>query len=145
MEKNFSFGGRDFQMRKLDAMKQFHIVRRIGPILGEILPAIKGGDFAKFSTAKAVEALPEEKKFEMMAQFVGPVMNGLSKLSDEDANIVLYGLLSCVEIKQAGGNWASISTGNMLMIQDLEFPALMQIAGRSFIFNLSGFFTALPQ
>ncbi len=72
-------------------------------------------------------------------------MTGLSKLSDADAEFVLYGLLAAAEVQQQAGNWAQVSTGSMLMIQDLELPMLLQIAGRAFMFNLSGFFSALPR
>jgi len=138
MEKNFDFAGKSFQLRRLDAFKQFHIVRRIGPILAEMLPQMKN--------LKNAESLSESEKLENFAKIAGPVMAGFSKLSDADAEFVLYGLLAAVEVKQpASGNWAQISTGSMLMIQDLDLPMMMQLAGRALMFNLSGFFSVLPQ
>jgi hypothetical protein len=58
--------------------------------------------------------------------------------------LVLFGLLASVEVQQAAGNWARVSSNSMLMIQDIELPILLQIAGRAFMFNLAGFFGALP-
>jgi hypothetical protein len=40
-DRDFSIGTRNFKLGKLDAFKQFHIVRRIGPLLSELLPAMK--------------------------------------------------------------------------------------------------------
>lgn len=140
-DRQFTIGGKTFQLNKIDALKQFHIVRRVGPILADVIPAIKGAE--KFQDPKALESLSPDAKMEMMAKIAMPVMNGLSKLNDADAELVLYGLLSSVEVKHAGA-WARVSTSTMLMMQDLELPALLSIAGRAFIFNLSGFFTALP-
>lgn len=139
-DREFSIGGRNFKLCKIDAFKQFHIVRRIGPLLSDLLPAMKG-----MQNLKNVEALPESEKLDVLAKFAGPIMNGLSKLPDADADLVLFGLLSAVEVQQAAGNWARVATSNMLMIQDLELPALLQLAGRAFMFNLAGFFGALPQ
>ncbi len=136
---DFQIGGRDFKLNKLDAFKQFHIVRRIGPLLSDLLPAMKGAQ-----KLKNVEALSEDEKLDQMAKLAGPIMLGLSKLSDADADLVLFGLLSSVEMKQSQGNWAKVSTNSMLMLQDLELPVLLQIAGRAFMYNLSGFFGALP-
>jgi len=146
MDREFSFGGRNFKLSKIDAFKQLNIVRRITPILSELLPAfqqigLKGG-FAKIG---AIEALPENEKLEMVSKFLSPILTGMSKLSDEDTEKVLFGLLSSAEVQQAAGNWARVSTDKMLMIQDLELAAMLTIAGRAFMFNLSGFFSALPQ
>lgn len=138
-DRDFDIGGRHFKLNKIDAVKQFHIVRRIGPILSDLLPALKDGK-------NLVDPkLTEEQKFDAMAKLITPVMNGLSKLKDEDADLVLYGLLSSVEVQQPTGNWARVANNSMLMMQDLELPALLNAAGRAFVFNLSSFFTALPQ
>lgn len=139
-DNSFEIGGRKFKMNKMDAFKQFHIVRRIGPILAGMLPMV--GEVKKISVA---ENISEGEKLDGFAKVAGPIMMGLSKLSDEDSNKVLFGLLSSVEIQQGGsGNWAKISTDSMLMMNDLELPMLLQIAGRAFMYNLSGFFSALP-
>ena len=139
MENSFEIGNRKFKIFKLDAFKQFHIVRRTTPILTEMLPVLKD-----LSVTTKNQNLSESEKFEQMAKILGPVMTGLSKLSDEDANKVLYGLLSAVETQQPQGGWAKVATESMLMMQDLELPTLLQIAGRAFAYNLSGFFSALP-
>lgn len=137
-ERDFEINGRKFKLNKIDAFKQFHIVRRMAPLLGDLLPAMKD--------AKAVsESASESEKLDQLAKIAAPFMSGISKLTDQDADKVLYGLLSSVEIMQSAGNWARVSTDSMLMMQDLELPVLLQIAGRALMFNLSGFFAALPQ
>lgn len=136
----FKLGTRQFKMSKIDAFKQFHIARRISPILAEMLPAMQ-----EMKNVSKLGELSEEAKLEQIAKFVAPIMMGLSKLSDADSEFVLYGLLASVEVQQSGGNWAPIARGPMLMIQEFELPDLLQIAGRAFMFNLSGFFGALPR
>lgn len=137
--QDFELGGRKFKVGKMNAFKQFHVVRRIAPILADLLPAIK--EVQKIN--KKVDKT-ESEKFEEAAQLLGPLLNGFSKLSDDDSDKVLLSLLMCAEV-QLGGAWSKVATENMIMVQDLELPALLQIAGRAFMFNLSSFFTVLPQ
>jgi len=139
MDNKFSIGQREFSLSKIDAIKQFHIVRRLMPVLTELLPvAQKYGKLSK-------EQL-EKKMTEDSLEDLAPVLNGLAKLGDADSNKILYGLLSSVQMKQGEhGNWANLVTGEQLMFQDLELPILLQAAGRALMFNLSGFFATLPQ
>lgn len=139
-DNNFSLNGSNFKVGKLSAMKQYHLVRRMGPILSDLIPALKS-----IGPLKPDEALSEVEKLEKFAPIASAVLSGLSKLSDEDADKVLYGLLSAIEIQvQPIGNWAKVATESVLMFQNLELPTLLQLAGRAFAFNLSGFFQGLP-
>lgn len=140
MERDFDYGGKKFKLNKIDPFKQFHIVRRIGPILSDILPAMK--DAQRF---QEVEKMSQGQQLEMISKFASPIMNGLSKLSDADAELVLLGLLQAVEMQQAAGNWARIATSTLLMFQDLELPAMLHLASRAFMYNLANFFAGLPQ
>ncbi len=136
-ERDFQAGGRDFKLSKIDPFKQFHIVRRLGPILGDIIPIAQ-----KLKDLKD-EGQSEDEKFEVISRLAKPIMDGLSKLSDEDANKVLLGLLSSVEVKQMPqGNWARIARDDVFMIQDIDLPIMLQAAGRAFAYNLKSFFTS---
>jgi hypothetical protein len=140
MDRDFSAGGRNFKLNKIDAFKQFHIVRRLGPIIGDIIPV------AKKLAAVNTENKSEDQKFEDAAELIKPIMAGLSQLSDEDSNRVLLGLLSSVEVQQEPAkNWAFIAKGDLFMIQDIDLPVLLQVAGRAFMYNLAGFFAIAPQ
>lgn len=138
-ENSFQIGDREFKVSKINAMKQFQIVRRIAPILSDMIPVMKN-----IATASDKD-LTEDQKLEQAAQFAAPVMNGLSKLSDKDSEFVLFSLLAAVEIKQQEGNWARIVVGENLMFDSLELPLLLQAAGRAFMFNMTGFFGALQR
>lgn len=131
-ERDFKLGSVNFKLNKLDPFKQFHLIRRLTPILSEIVPIAK-----KLSGSHS----GGEDQFESLI----PIFNGLGKLSDEDANKVFLGLLSAVEMQQASGGWARVAADNNLMFHDLELPILLQIAGRAFAYNLKGFLAVLPQ
>lgn len=137
-EREFEIGGNRFQLNPVSAHKQFHIVRRLAPILKDIIPAaqeIKGLN---------LEGMTEEEKFQKLSQMIGPVLDGFSKLSDADADFVLNNLLSSVQIQQAN-NWAWVAKDGILMFQTLKLPVLMQIAGKAIGYNLSDFFASAHQ
>lgn len=138
MNPNVTIGTKEYKLNKLPAFRQFHIVRKVGPILSDMLPA-----FA--SIAKTINTeKSESEQFDEAAKIFGPVFTGLSKLSDADAEFVLYGLLASIERKQES-NWAFLASGQNLMFQDLDLPTMLQLAGRAFMYNLSDFFAALPR
>ena len=137
----FEINGRKFKVGKLNAFKQFHIVRRISPVLADLLPAIK--DFQRFQKVQGNKT--EDQKLDEVATVLGPILTGFSKLKDADSEFVLLGLLSVAEMNGPGPGWSKVATDSMLMIQDLELPILLQIAGRVFLENLASFFRVLPQ
>ncbi|CAB4149543.1 hypothetical protein UFOVP558_7 [uncultured Caudovirales phage] len=141
-DRDFQIGERHFKLSKINALKQYHIVRRIAPILGDILPSIKDVAGAMKDQAK----LTEQEKFDQIAVMAGPLFSGMAKLSDKDSEIVLFGLLAAVEMKQPETNsWARLVVNDQMMFQDLDLPTMLQAAGRAFMFNMAGFFAVLPR
>lgn len=139
-EREFKIGDRNFKLSKIDAIRQFHIVRRIAPILKDLLPVM--GTIAK----SKLDSLNEEQKLEEFGRIAGPIMQGLSNLSDSDADFVLYRLLASVEIEQPQfHSWSAVATESGVKMQDLELPVLLQLAGRALMYNLAGFFSSLPR
>lgn len=120
----FELEGRTYRANKIDARTQFHIVRRLAPVLGEIAPAMQGKG--------GLDALP-------------PLANAVAKLTDSDADYIIFGLLKAVVRKQDHGlGWGPVATGEQLMYDDITMPLMLKLAWQSFSFNMSGFFAALP-
>lgn len=109
---DFAINGVNYKAAKLPAIKQFHIVRRVAPLLAGMT-----------DKDKALEG----------------IMNGIGSLKDEDANYILFGLLACVEREQVGHGWAKVSVGESLMFQDIDLAVMFQIATKAFQENYSGF------
>lgn len=140
MDATVEIGGKKYKLNKINAMIQFHIVRRVGPLVADSFGVM--GKIAKTKTA----GLSQEKQLEQFAKMAEPIMKGLSKLSDEDSEYVLYRLLAAVEIHQPEHNiWARVASSDSGMQFDLDLPVMMQLAVKSFMFNLKGFFSLLPQ
>lgn len=117
--------GHTYRVSKLDARAQFHIVRRLAPVLGELAPALQGGK-------GGLDALP-------------PIATAVAKLSDADADYCIFGLLKVVSRKQPNGlGWGPVSTENLLMYDDIGMTQMLKLAWEALTFNMSGFFAALP-
>ncbi len=129
-----SINGHDYKFGQIPALAQFHIVRRLAPVIGELLAAI--GPSFKGGKSDVTEG--------EMLKALGPITIALSKLSDEEANYILFGLLKPVTRKQVGGGWASISTGETMMFEDIDMKVMVQLSVKSFMRNLGGFINALP-
>ncbi len=117
--------GHTYRVGKLDARAQFHIVRRLAPILGELAPALQGGK-------GGMEALPA-------------IASAVARLSDADADYCIFGLLKVVSRKQPNGlGYGPVATENLLMYDDIGMPQMLKLAWEALSFNMSGFFAAMP-
>lgn len=121
----FEAEGRTYKVNKIDARSQFHIVRRLAPVLGQVAPAVQSGK-------GGMDVLPA-------------LADAIAKLSDDDADYVLFGLLKVVSRKQDQGlGWGPVATGTSIMYDDITMPIMLKLAWEAMSFNMSGFFAALP-
>lgn len=122
-----TINGHTYRIGKIDARSQFHIVRRLAPIFGELAPALRGGSSDALASLPAITA-------------------AFAKLSDEDMDYCLFGLLRVVVRQQPNGlGWGPVcAAGNVLAYDDITMPVMLQIAWASLSENMSGFFAALP-
>jgi len=116
---DFTINGFDYKAGKLNAKQQFHIVRRVAPVLAGLAGGKDENDILKGA------------------------MSAISSLSDSDADFVLFGLLGCVERKDPTGGWGKVSTGELLMYADIDFAIMLQIAAKAFEVNFAGFLGGL--
>lgn len=113
-----------YRTGRMDARRQFHVVRRLAPILS---------------------GLTDLKK--MMGEplaALGPLADAVASMSDQDADYVINSCLSCVERQQSAGGWAKVMVDDALMFQDLDMAAMLRLTWAVLQENLQGFFDALP-
>lgn len=128
--------GQTYQIGKLNAMTQFHLTRRLGPMLvvaGVSLDMLRNGMKVDINDIVAM---------------AGPVMGILSKMEDEDVDYIVFTCLSCVKRKQVGDTWAPMSTKDskgapLLMFEDVEMPEMIRIVLEVLRINLGNFLTGL--
>ena len=129
MEKEVN--GKNYRFGKIDAIKQFHIVRRLAPALASV-----GLSLAKLKqTANASDLL-------------APAFDVISKMSDEDSEFVIYTCLRAVQRQDgqgAGVGWVSLvpTSQNVVAYNDIDLPTMMQLVMWALRANLEGFFSGL--
>lgn len=140
METEFQIGPHTYRAGKLDAITQFHVMRRLGTVassFGSALEAVnKAGGFQALMAGKGPEPLT----------LVEPILSAIGHMSDDDSNYVINKCLAVVSRRLEGDKgWARVLIGNgQLMYQDLDMAALMQIVWKVLESSLSSFLAVLP-
>lgn len=124
--EEFEINDKTYRVSKLNAKKQFHIVRRLSPVLGTLAAALD-------DDIKGLEAIPS-------------IANAISTLSDNDADYCIFNLLSVIKRKQDKGlGWGPITTtGDQIMYDDITLQVMMRLVWKSLYFNFHDFFQGLP-
>lgn len=121
----FEINGVQYRSDRMDAKKQFHVARRLAPLLAGLGGAIKG----------------EKAGF---AEFVGPIADAVSKMSDEDTDYVIDACLRVVQ-RQQGQTWQAVtSRGGDLMFDDIDLPVMLRLTVAVIQQSLGGFFPGGP-
>ena len=123
-------GGNSYRIGKMNALSQFHVSRRLGPILatmGVSLQTLSGG------------FKPDLMDF---AAVLGPATAMMAKMTDEDTNYIIFNCLTVVQRKQGDG-WANICSDGGLMFEDIEMPDLIRLVVDVLHFNLGNFLQGL--
>ena len=135
---DFELSGYSYKCGTIDARKQFHIVRRLLPVISGVVQSgmdsgglVKGKPSLEYLSGKGSVAI------EAIASAIG-------KLSDEDADYVIFGLLACVTRKQENGlGWAKVSNGNAMMFADIGMADMLKLAYSAFEANMQDFFAVI--
>jgi hypothetical protein len=125
----------NYRIGKLNALQQFHIVRRLLPALASVgvsLSQLQSGA-SKDMGSGMEEFLPA----------LGPVSEVLAKMTDEDTNYILFTCLSVVAKRQGSGGYAPTCTGSTLMFQDMSLQVMLRLAVEVVKANTEGFFAGL--
>jgi hypothetical protein len=100
MFEEVEVGGHRYRIGHLDAKKQFHVARRIAPILAGM---------GKGATTKSENPMEQ----------IAPIAEALSKMSEEDVDYVLDTCLAVCLRAQASGEYAPVvARAGGLMFQD---------------------------
>lgn len=121
---DFEINGIKYQCGKMNAMTQFHVSRRLAPLLSSLT------------------ALAQGEKMEPM-QILASLMSEISKLSDADCEYVLYACMAVTTRDQGGGRGNAnvlAGDGRTVMFPDIDMLTMLTIAANVLQDNLSGFF-----
>ena len=118
--------GRQYRTGKLDAFKQFHLVRKLMPLFSGL-----GETFA---------GLPSSDQGSSFWKSLAPIAQAVAEMSTEDSEWILKTCLTVVTVNN-GRTWVPVTTPQgALMFEDLEMPVMLQLAFTVIQDNLGGFF-----
>lgn len=130
---SIELSGNNYRAGKLDAMRQFHLSRRLAPIIPPLIPV-----FIKLKAGGL------EQDMLGFASVLGPFADGLAAMSDEDSEYIVGTCLSVVQ-RQNGKAWANVwdVQGKVCMFDDLELPDMIQLTLRVIQENLGPFISGI--
>lgn len=116
--KEFELSGQSYRVGKLDAFKQFHLSRRIAPIIPTLIPV-----FVKVMRDGGIG-----EDLLGLVEVITPFTEGLASMPDEAAEYVLTVCLSACQ-RQTGQTWAPVwsQAANACMFDDMDIAQMMQI------------------
>ena len=131
--KKLEVNGHVYGIGKLNPLIQFHIARRLAPLF-----AVMG--ISLMSLKEGAEATVDD-----FIPMMEPIMQMMGKMSDDDANYVLYSALRVVNREQAMDRWAPITSsgGNNIMFDDIDMPTMLRLVFEVLKDNLGSFLMGL--
>lgn len=119
-------GEHTYTIGKLDALKQFHVARRLVPVLAAFT---KIGEGADLSQGFGVGALI-------------PIAEALSKMSDEETEYIIETCLSVVQ-RQDSGKLQKVMVQGKFVYQDIKMPDMIKLTSETIMENMGDFFAGL--
>lgn len=136
----FELKGHQYQSGKLDAFKQFHVARRLAPLLSGVGAALKGnGEQPKQGDGEAAAAAQKAD----FSDFLEPMADALAHMPDADCDYILFTCLAVVQ-RQQGNGWAKVLAqgSRSLMFDDIDMGEMIGITMKVIQENIGGFFSA---
>jgi hypothetical protein len=130
----FTINGETYQAVKLDAFKQFHLSRKIAPVIPTLFPV-----FVEISKQSDLAA-----NMDKLALMLQPFADALANLSDEHSEYVLKTCLSAVR-RQVGDKWMPVwsDAQKVCMFDDMDLGVMVQVSMNVIQDSLGGFIQGL--
>ncbi len=164
----FNIASVDYRAVKIPAMTQNDLVRKLTPVLPNLVPLFAAffkmretlaPDDTPDQVAEAEEktspagdvVVPDTKPFDEgaildklagLASSFSPLADALASMSKENSDFIIYTCLSSVSMKN-GNDWAKLCRGEQIMFDDLELATIYQIVLKVLRYNLGNFITGL--
>jgi len=126
--------GAKFSTGKLNAIQQFHVARRLAPIL------LAFGSAAG-AAVKQLDSAGLAGDIALLSE-MGPVAEAVAQMSDVDSEYVLSNCLSVCQ-RQDSGAWQKVYVMNGGFTYPMEIDVMMRLTATVIKENLGNFFSAL--
>lgn len=122
-----------YQIGKLPAMTQFHVVRRIGPVLATM----------GVSITEVVQSGKSLRDNADLLSVMGTASEVVARMSNDDVEYVIHSCLAVVKRRQ-GERWMAVQTGKQFQFQDMDMQLMLRLTIEVLKENLAGFFPQAP-
>jgi len=131
----FDVAGKQYRAGKLDVFQQFHVQRKVAPLIPPLIPVFLKVQAMQGGLTKNLAALGE---------VLQPFAENIASLPDKDVEYVISTCLSVVK-RQQGDHWAPIwsASAKALMFDDMDLGGAMQIVVRVIRDSLGPFIQGL--
>ena len=133
----FELKGVSYRVDQLNARTQFHLTRKLAPVIPALIPlfaAAKNGGFEKaFADGDVAE----------LSKAAEPLADALANMPDEHADYVLNVCMSAISRRLDQGGWTRIWANGVSMDDDMGLDIILSLAVRVLRENLGGFMRGL--
>jgi len=134
--KEVTVQGHVYRIGKLSAMEQFHVGRRIAPLVATYGMTM---DLDVIFGQKAIDV-------EQLVGSLGPISHVLAAMNDETTDYIIATCLKAVQRREDGGQqaaWANVSNGAQIMYADIELLGMVRLVVAVLRENLGDFMREL--
>lgn len=137
-----TISNQNYTIGRLNALDQFHVSRKIAPIVPKLIPIIS--EVAKGGLSKVLESIEDDENIDLndidlkeldgLSDALSPLMDALAEMSEEDTNFVIHKTLSVVL-----RNGAVMCRGQSIMFDDLDMMQILPLVIAVIRKNLGNF------
>jgi hypothetical protein len=145
----FEKNGYTFRVEKLNAIAQFHLSRKIAPLLPSFAPLlVEYLDLRRLGQEAIVEALLGHRLLDI-AQMAQPFADAIAGMKDADAEHIMRMTLDSVKVRTAAGKdevWMPllVAGSNLASVMELnDFGKLLPVIIKVIGYNLGNFMDGL--
>ncbi|MGM1003054.1 hypothetical protein GPS59_12810 [Acinetobacter haemolyticus] len=133
--------GIEYSIGRLNAVDQFHVSRKIAPIVPKLMPII--AEVAKGDLAKAIESIEGDESGDLsdlqpLADALSPLMDAIAQMPEDDVNYIIF---KCLSVSKRGG--AAVCRNNTIMFDDIDMTQLLPLVIATIRINLGNFIQGL--
>ncbi|MGI4851695.1 MAG: phage tail assembly chaperone [Janthinobacterium lividum] len=134
---SLTIGEHEFSIGRMPVRKQFHVARRLAPLMSSMVGQL---DALRSAPAPLAETGADKLDSILSRLKIAPIADALADMNDADCDYILDACLDVVSIKQ-GERMFPLMRGGRMMFDFITMPQMLQIAAEVVKQDLAGFMT----
>lgn len=130
--KEVIVGQHAYMIDRLDAMQQFHVARRLVPVLAAFSKV--GNNFREVQEGSSTSGIS-------MSALL-PIAEALQSMTDVDAEYIIKSCLSVVK-RSDSGSWQYVCIQGKFVYHDFSMPDMVKLTSEVIMENMGDFFSGL--